>query len=248
MNGIEHERTWQAWLECGAGVDCTAVRWGSRRPEVHLDVSSKGSRWGPPGPSLQAIRGTIAGPRPDLQSVFPRHFETGARRLYSRIRRPPDHSPSRVASSDQKYMHTRRILQFAISTISRSARPINLFPRLTLAPRSHPQVRLNSTPASGNKMASDDAYEAFLDKANNQSSSSAKTADSGSAENGFKTLKTSDASVPRALSQVGEQYFVSDADYPFEAVSYSFSGSLSKGTVTQVSEYKSKQPLTKFFK
>lgn len=76
-------------------------------------------------------------------------------------------------------------------------------------------------------MASDADYESFLDKANDQSSSTAQT--TSQSDSGFKALKTSDASVPSKLAGVDEHFYVSDADYPFEAVAYSFSGSLDKG-------------------
>lgn len=86
-------------------------------------------------------------------------------------------------------------------------------------------------------MASDADYESFLNKANDQSSSTAQT--SSEPDSGFKALKMSDASAPSKLAGVDEHFYVSDADYPFEAVAYSFSGSLDKGK----SELQSPAPL-----
>lgn len=78
-------------------------------------------------------------------------------------------------------------------------------------------------------MADDASYEAFLDKANSQSTT-AKTASTSSNDAGFKALKASDAAVPACLNDVSETIYVSDADFAFEGVAFTFSGSLDKGT------------------
>lgn len=68
-------------------------------------------------------------------------------------------------------------------------------------------------------MSSDDAYAAFLEKANEDPSSGRAQATSGGS--GAQKLKTTDkgASVPAAISKViKDKFYVSDADEPFEGV------------------------------
>lgn len=66
-------------------------------------------------------------------------------------------------------------------------------------------------------MASDEDYAAFLDKANQDTGTTA-SAQSKS----FKT-KAVDTEVPHVLQQV-EEYYISDADEPFEPVSLKWDG------------------------
>ncbi|EDU49080.1 hypothetical protein PtrSN002B_004004 [Pyrenophora tritici-repentis] len=70
-------------------------------------------------------------------------------------------------------------------------------------------------------MSSDADYAAFLDKAN-QDIGSAETRDA-SQKQGYGT-KSVNTAVPKVLEQV-EEYYVSDADEPFEPVALSFEGS-----------------------
>ncbi|CAA9960244.1 hypothetical protein PTMSG1_03650 [Pyrenophora teres f. maculata] len=70
-------------------------------------------------------------------------------------------------------------------------------------------------------MSSDADYAAFLDKAN-QDIGSAETRDA-SQKQGYGT-KSVNTAVPKMLEQV-EEYYVSDADEPFEPVALSFEGS-----------------------
>ena len=67
-------------------------------------------------------------------------------------------------------------------------------------------------------MASDNAYSAFLDKANQDTGVSTTSNKSSSLQ--FKTV---DTEVPSVLESV-DQYYISDADEPFEVVSLKWSG------------------------
>lgn len=76
-------------------------------------------------------------------------------------------------------------------------------------------------------MSSDDAYASFLDKANQQVSAESGSADPGgvaetssSEASGFHATKTvdRDQAVPRALTDVGDIYYVSETDALFEPV------------------------------
>lgn len=70
-------------------------------------------------------------------------------------------------------------------------------------------------------MSSDDAYASFLDKAN-QDTGSADAQKSSSAKKSYGT-KSVDTAVPSVLEKV-EEYYVSDADEPFEPVSLKYDG------------------------
>jgi len=69
-------------------------------------------------------------------------------------------------------------------------------------------------------MSSDDAYSAFLDKANQDTGAGVGAA---SKKPSSAQLKTTDTEVPAALLSV-EQYYVSEADEPFEPVSLKWKG------------------------
>ncbi|EOD50202.1 hypothetical protein GTA08_BOTSDO00334 [Neofusicoccum parvum] len=66
-------------------------------------------------------------------------------------------------------------------------------------------------------MASDEDYAAFLDKANQDTGAPA------SAKSKSFTTKAVDSAVPQVLQQI-EEYYVSDADEPFEPVSLKWDG------------------------
>jgi len=68
-------------------------------------------------------------------------------------------------------------------------------------------------------MASDEAYSAFLDQAN-QDTGAAK----GSTKSTSATTKATETDVPVSLQKV-EQYYISEADEPFEPVSLKWNGS-----------------------
>lgn len=69
------------------------------------------------------------------------------------------------------------------------------------------------------RMASDEAYSSFLDQANQDTGAAKATSQPAST-----STKTTDTDVPVSLLQV-EQFYVSDADEPFEPVSLKWSGS-----------------------
>jgi hypothetical protein len=69
-------------------------------------------------------------------------------------------------------------------------------------------------------MSSDADYASFLDKAN-QDVSSAESQNASQKKRGTQAVNTS---VPKVLEQV-EEYYVSDADEPFEPVALKFDGS-----------------------
>jgi hypothetical protein len=69
-------------------------------------------------------------------------------------------------------------------------------------------------------MSSDAEYAAFLDKANEDVKPAAQQ-DLGKKGYGTKSVNTA---VPKALESV-EEYYVSDADEPFEPVALEFDGS-----------------------
>jgi len=71
-------------------------------------------------------------------------------------------------------------------------------------------------------MSSDADYAAFLDKAN-QDIGSAESRDASQKKEGHGT-KSVNTAVPKMLEQV-EEYYVSDADEPFEPVALKFEGS-----------------------
>ena len=68
-------------------------------------------------------------------------------------------------------------------------------------------------------MASDEAYSSFLDQANQDTGATKTTTKPASA-----STKATDTDVPVSLQQV-EQFYVSDADEPFEPVSLKWNGS-----------------------
>jgi len=67
-------------------------------------------------------------------------------------------------------------------------------------------------------MSSDADYASFLDRANQDTGSTRVSAESKSV--GAKSVNTE---VPKALEEI-EEYYVSDADEPFEPVSLKFDG------------------------
>jgi hypothetical protein len=97
-------------------------------------------------------------------------------------------------------------------------------PLLIPTPRATHAARITRT------MSSDADYASFLDKAN-QDTGGAQQQSSSSAKKSYGT-KSVDTAVPKALEQV-EEYYVSDADEPFEPVALAYDGSvITAGTVT----------------
>ncbi len=68
-------------------------------------------------------------------------------------------------------------------------------------------------------MSSDESYGSFLQQANQDTGASAKTSSASQSA----STKAVDTEVPAPLQKV-EQYYISDADEPFEPVSLKWSG------------------------
>ncbi|KAL5116051.1 hypothetical protein ACEQ8H_006063 [Pleosporales sp. CAS-2024a] len=80
-------------------------------------------------------------------------------------------------------------------------------------------------------MSSDADYASFLDKANQDTGSAQQQSSSSKKSYGTKSV---DTAVPQALEKV-EEYYVSDADEPFEPVALKYAGkSLSAEDVKQL--------------
>jgi hypothetical protein len=106
-------------------------------------------------------------------------------------------------------------------------KPHRLFttPRRIPAPGAtkHVAHRSHSAPTRtlftfSNNMSSDDAYSSFLDKANQDTGGSKATTQSKKA-----STKAVDTEVPKTLEGLDE-YYVSEADEPFEPVSLKWDG------------------------
>ena len=69
-------------------------------------------------------------------------------------------------------------------------------------------------------MSSDEAYSSFLDQANQDTGTSKPSAQTKS---GNASVKAVDTDIPATLQKV-EQYYVSEADEPFEPVSLKWNG------------------------
>lgn len=82
---------------------------------------------------------------------------------------------------------------------------------------SHPPV-IHRGPAHIRKMSSDDAYSSFLDQANQETG-----AEKVSARSNTASTRAVNTDIPVGLQDV-EQYYISDADEPFEPVSLKWDG------------------------
>jgi hypothetical protein len=69
-------------------------------------------------------------------------------------------------------------------------------------------------------MSSDADYASFLDKANQDTGAAQQSSTSDKKSYGTKSV---DTAVPTALEKI-EEYYVSDADEPFEPVALKYSG------------------------
>lgn len=109
---------------------------------------------------------------------------------------------------------------------TRRASSFALRPSPTPTPPTRTRRLLSTTPAA--TMASDDAYLAFLNKANQDSSEGrAATASTSTDSNSPFTTTSAGVTVPRVLQQVTQRddlVYVSDADEPFYPVALKFSG------------------------
>lgn len=70
------------------------------------------------------------------------------------------------------------------------------------------------------KMSTDDDYAAFLDKANQDTGSSKPP----QKDSKFASTKAVDTDIPAPLKKLGDSYYTSDTDEPFEAVALGHNG------------------------
>jgi hypothetical protein len=92
---------------------------------------------------------------------------------------------------------------------------------------SRPITRTAQVKITSRNMSSDADYASFLDKANQDTGAAEQQSTSNKKSYGTKSV---DTAVPKVLEQV-EEYFVSDADEPFEPVALKYDGSsISAGT------------------
>jgi hypothetical protein len=92
---------------------------------------------------------------------------------------------------------------------------------------SIPTVHTAQVKITSRIMSSDADYASFLDKANQDTGAAEQQSTSNKKSYGTKSV---DTAVPKVLEQV-EEYYVSDADEPFEPVALKYDGSsISAGT------------------
>ena len=111
-----------------------------------------------------------------------------------------------TAASSQRQIHVRRAF---LPTTHRTTHRSTHIPHTVRLP---PTVR---------KMSSDADYASFLDKANQDTGAAQQQSSSSKKSYGTKSV---DTAIPKALEQV-EEYYVSDADEPFEPVALKYAAS-----------------------
>lgn len=160
------------------------------------------------------IVASLAAPASRTMAKIQQHLATNIARLSRRTsalsNAPKIRDPSRSFSSpkiSEPCLNPRPLLRIdgAFPTANES----------TIVQRDS-RIRRHFHTGGIGKMASDEDYAAFLDKAN-QDTGGATTQ---SKQYGTKSVNTA---VPKALEQV-EEYYTSDADEPFEPVSLTYSG------------------------
>jgi hypothetical protein len=137
-----------------------------------------------------------------------RRISLSPRRIVQQL--PHSLEPSILSNTcTLKYIRTFALFVTPAQQLTPPRRPllIPVLPRATRATRT---------------MSSDADYASFLDKAN-QDTGAAQQQSSSSAKKSYGT-KSVDTAVPKALEQV-EEYYVSDADEPFEPVALAYNGS-----------------------
>ena len=122
---------------------------------------------------------------------------------------------ARISSTCSLRVNISHRLQLAPRT---SSRPYSVDDRFRSTPKPAPSDAQH-TASKATIMASDEAYSSFLDQANQDTGASKASAESSAA-----TTKATDTDVPVSLQKV-EQYYVSEADEPFEPISLKWSGS-----------------------
>ncbi|KAF2497614.1 hypothetical protein BU16DRAFT_525257 [Lophium mytilinum] len=131
-----------------------------------------------------------------------------ASRSLQRLRQLYKPPPPPCPSLSQLFTRARAELHVPRTSIS-TRKSLNLRPTLTTRPFT--TTALN--------MSSDADYASFLDKAN-QDTGSSKPSTQSKKKVGAKAV---DTAVPKALEEV-QEYYVSDADEPFEPVSLKYTG------------------------
>ncbi|KAF2017081.1 hypothetical protein BU24DRAFT_420108 [Aaosphaeria arxii CBS 175.79] len=117
---------------------------------------------------------------------------------------------------------TRRLTPPILANPSSRKSTTTSYPTTTTTTTTTSSRTLHTTPTPA--MSSDADYASFLDKAN-QSTNDGSASASSKKDVGTKSVNTA---VPQPLQEV-EEYFVSDADEPFEPVALKFDG---KGSVS----------------
>jgi hypothetical protein len=144
------------------------------------------------------------------------------------------HRP-RLLPSSSICIHKRLSSERNISATTANS-PQNPRTRLNLQPATHltphlsiPLARAARVKLASRNMSSDADYASFLDKANQDTGAAQQQSSSNKKSYGTKSV---DTAVPQVLEQV-EEYYVSDADEPFEPVALKYDGSsISAGTST----------------
>jgi hypothetical protein len=137
--------------------------------------------------------------------------------------------------SNSIYIHKRSSSKRNISATTTNS-PHNPRTRRSLQPATYrtphlpiPVARTAGAKLATRNMSSDADYASFLDKANQDTGAAQQQSTSNKKSYGTKSV---DTAVPQALEQV-EEYYVSDADEPFEPVALKYDGSsISAGTST----------------
>jgi hypothetical protein len=148
--------------------------------------------------------------------------------LSPRILRVPEISHLRYSRSTCIIRHTYNKRKFT-SSISSSTTRRSLQPAVHHTPHiSQPTLPIPRSTQFTRNMSSDADYTSFLDKANQDTGSAEQQSSLRKKSYGTKSV---DTVVPQTLAKV-EEYYVSDADEPFEPVALKYDGSsLSAGTV-----------------
>jgi hypothetical protein len=153
-----------------------------------------------------------------------------SQRALLRVLHRPHFLPSSRISIYERISSKRSIFSQTASSQQTSPTRPNLQPATYRTSHlSIPVPRTIKVKTISRTMSSDADYAAFLDKANQDTGAAEQQSTSSKKSYGTKSV---DTAVPKALEQV-EEYYVSDADEPFEPVALKYDGSsISAGTST----------------
>jgi hypothetical protein len=145
-------------------------------------------------------------------------------RAVSQLSNKPNFSPLLYNHIDRSIFSNRKFTRAFTSSQHHSRTPCKLStPHLNFRPyQSSPSLPIPQSEYRTiyiRSMSSDADYAAFLDKAN-QDTAPAQQQDLSKKGYGTKSV---DTSVPQVLEKV-EEYYISDADEPFEPVALKFDG------------------------